>query len=164
MAVTRAIHPSETMGIGSIPMLWQLEGASETFKRGCPIGRGASSSAGYLVANGTGSAGTILGVAMEDGHNTSRGLYTMPYVPALPHILFEGQVHHATSASAAKIQQSDMGSSFGLALTSAGKSYINKADISAPQITIVDFIDPVGTTNGRVKFLFKINYTPFSRT
>ena len=164
MAVTQSIKVSELIGLPSIPMLKGLEGASQTFERGAPIVRGASSSAGYLVTGAANmAAGTIVGVAQRNGKNTTRG-QSLEFVPPLPGVVFEAQVHHASAASAV-IAQTDRYSSFGLQVDASTLNwYINKADTSAPEVTIIDFIDAVGTLNGRVKFVFKSNYTIFSRT
>ena len=112
---------------------------------------------GYLTIAGADPVSVIVGVAAEDGHNTSAGAANVLYVPTLQGVVFEGAVHHASSASLAAIAQTDLFAQWGLAKSSTAHVwYIDKKESSAAkkQIRVVGFKDPVGTANGKVYFVF----------
>lgn len=155
MAVTRSFAPAKTYGLYSTPVEEAKEAASQTYTKGAVLIPSLTSSAvnGY-VAEGAAdpAAGVIIGVALEAGKNTSAGVGTTHYVPALPGVIFEGQVYHGTAASAV-IATADRFKQYGIAKSGANW-VIDKSETTHKDVRIVGFKDPVGTLNGVVYFVF----------
>ena len=119
------------------------EAASQTFKEGDLVFR----SGGYLTICGSDPA-LILGIAMQDAHNTTAGLYNddVLIIDGLTWILM--QVYHATPAND-KIEAADLGKLYEIAVAS-NCWYVDKGYTSANRVVVQQFFDPLGTIEGLV--------------
>lgn len=139
------MKPSRKLGMNATPSIEAPEAASETFVKGALL----IPASGYIGEAGADPT-TVLGVALEDGHNGSAGDYNIGYCPALPGQIFEGIIGLASD-----IAQTDLFTKYGVALDAgSGVWYVDTAETSNVVVCIVGFKDPVGTTNGRVYFVF----------
>jgi len=125
------------------PMTKLPEAASQTFKWGDLV----FMSGGYVTICGADPA-SIAGIAMENGHNSTAGAYDVDILFVTADTLIQMQVYHATEANNV-IEATDLFKDFGIAVTS-NVWYVDKADVSATRVRVVEFIDPLGTANGRV--------------
>src|SRR5574343_286537 len=160
MAITRSFKPAYVMGLTVIPTETIAEGASQTFKKGEVI----VASSGYAIATAAGNdeptLGTILGVAAEDAHNTTAGLYNISYSPALPFVVFEGQLYIAAGTG---ITQAMVGAAYELNVSS-NKWYIDGDNTTDERVRVIGLKDAIGTVDGVVYFVFLPNTTIFSST
>jgi len=147
MAIVAAdyIKPAKKLGLNTTPTVVGPEAASETFKKGAVL----VPSAGYLSEAGADPT-NILGVALEDGNNGAAGANEIGYCPALPGQVFEGVI-----GAASAIAQTDLFTKYGLAQDGGtGVWYIDTSETTTVSVVIIGFKDPVGTTNGKVYFVF----------
>jgi len=148
MAITRSVEFMRTLT--GTPALTQTfpEAASQTFKAGDLVYRNN----GYVTVCGADPA-LILGVALEDAHNASNdGDYDIQVLIINGWTEFIMQVYHSNAANN-KIEASDLGKKYGIAVSS-NQWYVDKTDTSNTRVIIHDFLDPVGTVNGRVGVIF----------
>jgi hypothetical protein len=111
-------------------------------------------SSGYAaVAAADPSAGTLIGLALNDGHNTTAGAYKVGFVPLLPGLIFEGQLQNA-AGTATIAQATHMFAEFGINVTS-NKWWVDTDETTHKDVIIVGFKDAIGTLNGVVYFMFK---------
>lgn len=160
MAITRSFKPAFTLGLTSMPTLTIAEGASQSFLQNEVI----VASSGYGVATTAGdnepTLATILGVSAEAAHNTSAGLYNITYTPALPNVVFEGQLYIAAGTG---ITQAMVGGAYELNVSS-NKWYIDGDNTTDERVRVIGLKDPIGTVDGVVYFVFLPNTTIFSST
>jgi hypothetical protein len=140
---------------GAAPVLAYPEAASQTFVKGDLV----FISSGYLTICGSDPT-AILGIALDDAHNTTAGLYQINVSLITPWTLVTMSVGHATAGND-KIEAADMGTLYGVVSVSAGIWRVDKEDTTATRVRIMNFIDEVGATKGRVGCLF---FTTNSRT
>jgi len=132
------------------------EGASQSFVRGAPLVR----SGGYLVVATSGAALDMVGFTAEAAHNdSSAGTHNVLYWPIEENPVFQGQL---AGASAHTLAITDIGTAYGLA-ASSGKWYVDVDESSANQksATVVDIVDPLGTSDGIVKFVLNKLGNPY---
>ena len=148
MALTRGFQATRTMGLTMIPLITVLEGGStQTFKKGAVL----VASSGYAVVGAADpSAETIIGVAAQDASGTQGT--EIKVVPALPWVIFEGQIQNA-AADATLVIATHMLAQFSINLTTT-KFWIDTDDNTHTIVTIIGFKDAVGTLNGVVEFVF----------
>src|SRR5574343_863814 len=160
MAITRSFKSAYCMGLTSVPTETIAEGASQSFKKGEVI----VISSGYAVATTAGNdeptLGTILGVASEDAHNTTAGAYNITYTPALPNVVFEGQLYIAAGTG---ITQAMVGGAYELNVSS-NKWYIDGDNTADERVRVIGLKDDIGTVDGVVYFVFLPNTSIFSST
>src|SRR5574343_46590 len=162
MALTRGFKPAYVMGLTVIPTETIAEGASQTFLKGEVL----VASSGYAVV-GTGAASddqptlaTILGVAAEPGRNAAAGLYNVTYTPALPNVVFEGQLMFDAGTALA---QAHVGAVYGIDVTS-NKWFVEGDETTDERVRVIGLKDAIGTVDGVVYFVFLPNTTIFSST
>ena len=143
MAVTRRARVVSTISGSPNPVWSRPEAASQSFKDGDLV----YMVAGYLTICGADPA-TILGIAKEDAHNTTAGLYNILVDVITADSLVEMQVAHDTPANAV-IEAADFGKLYDIAVTS-NVWYVDKNTTAATRVRIQRFVDALGTTNGRV--------------
>lgn len=155
------ISPSRRAGLISTPLYHGAEAASQTFKKGAPLVLDAN---GRLAVSPTSTPVTdvIIGFASEDGHNGTAGQYTMGYVPALPHILFEGVLEDATNFDHA-LAQVNLGMIHAIYTdATTGAWFLDENDSANGLATIVELVSPIGTVRGRVRFIVSMNSTIYA--
>lgn len=140
---------AKMFGLTSVPVLRGNEGASETFVEGSVLLPGAGGAEDNIQEAATEPVDNILGIANQAASTVTDTV--IEFIPALPGIIFEGNI--GTSATAGDIAADDLFSVYPLNLTGTDW-FIDKTDNTNPCVRIVGFKDPVGTTNGRVYFVF----------
>jgi len=104
---------------------------------------------GYLTLCGADPT-VILGMALDPAHNVAAGLYQIRVALACEMNLFGLSVYHATAGNN-KIEATDMGSLFDIAMSAAGKWVVDKAvSTTTSRVKVIRFIDPLGTIAGMV--------------
>lgn len=153
MAIVSAdyIKPAKMLGKNAHPSMVGLEAASQTFKRGDIL----INSGGYLKKASADPVANIVGIAAEDGNNTSAGT-AISFYPAMQGVIFEGVVYHSSAASAVN-KVTDTFVDYGLARSSTANVWmVDKTESSTVKKTvkIVGHKDALSTTNGTVYFIF----------
>ena len=159
--VTKAISPHRRLGLSSTPSMRIEQTTGFTAKKGAPVyidssGQIASSvstggSTGYQIEGP--SSGLIVGFLTEDG---ASGLSNkIGFVPALPGMMFKGQLCETTTGSLHVLAQTDVGASAGLVRFSGDTHFgVNVTPHASKEcVKIVELIDDVGTTGGMVGFV-----------
>lgn len=155
MALT-AMQPAFTTGLASLPLLHGQEAASQSYVAGALL---IDSSGKVAVAAADPSLGTILGVATVAATGTTDT--DVPYVPALPGVVFEANLDDGSGTLVSAITH--LYGRFGLDVTS-GKFWIDSTDTTNIRVCVVGFRDAIGTANARVYCVFLPNSTRFSIT
>ncbi len=134
----RAMHASKPLLGTIIPMLRGIEKASSSWKAGDPL----VADTGELTVDTTDPDG-ILGIAAADASGVAGA--EARYIPWIPGILFEANI--ASGASA----RSQQFVAYGLVRDGTTGAYcVDTSETSAVACVVVDFVDPIGTTQGRV--------------
>lgn len=123
------------------------EAANQTFKWGDLV----YMNGGYLTICGADPA-SVLGIAKQDGHNTTAGLYKDDVLLITHDTLILMQVHHGTPANAV-IEAADLMADYGIAV-SGNIWYVDKEETTNKRVRIIEFYDELGTLNGRVAVQF----------
>lgn len=158
----RAIEVAAMLGLSSPPTKHGQVAAAETWAKGAIL---ISNGSGLLAEGGTDPV-LIVGVAPHafPATNVDVASFTS-YVPAMPHIEFEGTIDDGTGT--VPIAQAMLYTSRGLLATS-GVWHIDSAETTEDRVVITQLIDPVGTLAGRVRFQFlyaeKVASAPTSNT
>ena len=162
--VTKRIEPHRRLGLSSTPILQIAQVASASYVKGAPV---YIDSDGYLAASPTASvssadaidtaAADIFGFVAEDGANSASNTSKVAVIPALPGMIFKGQLISTTSAALATSAQTDVGAAMGLAKLSGDTHYgVDKSTASSRDcVLVVELIDPVGTSGGQVGFMVR---------
>lgn len=153
----KTITPARRHGLISTPLFSQLEGASQTYKKGAPL----VISSGYIVeaSNPVALGEQIVGFAAEPGHNATAGAYSALYYPALANVVFEGVLEDGTNFDHVLVQ-TNFGKSYAIAKdTVSGAWYLNEDNITDIAAVVVGFIEDVGTTKARVLFTVPTSVT-----
>lgn len=154
-------------GLSSTPSRLMGEAALQASK----IGAILINSGGYLAEAGANPAlGTIIGMAGEEGHNNAvAGAKSMYYVPALPHVLFEMTMAQASNLQTAAgvggraTVVTDRFEDWGITKDADGRWYVDADKAAANlRVRVIDFVDPIGTTEGRVLVAFLNTATIYS--
>lgn len=151
------IQVAHLEGPDSSPVSNRPEKASLTAAQ-APKGTPLVNSSGYLTRATSAAAANIVGISTEDAHNNSSdGDEDISFVRSHPSVIFKGQVGAAVPTASLNIEDTDMWDTTGLVFDStSGTWYLDKDEGSAGELccTIVGFIDPIGTENGMVEFIF----------
>lgn len=148
--LSKTIHASQRQGLMSTPIYNGPEGSSQTFKRGAPL----VYSSGYLVVATTpiDTGDAIVGFALRDGANDTAHS-TLPYVPALPHMVFEGVLSNASTGTHTSAQ-TDQGLTFAIDTDTSTKAWaLDFSNTTNPSALVIALVDPIGTVDGRVRFV-----------
>ena len=146
MAVIK-IRPADAGFGSSVPVGHGPEDASQTWERGSVLI--ADENTGEIVEAADEPVDLIMGIAMAAASTVTST--DVMYWKAIPGVRFIGSV--GTSLTAGTILATDLFEEFPLQLDTS-EWYIDTTDNSNPAVRIVEFIDPVGTTNGTVIFEF----------
>jgi hypothetical protein len=155
------------LGLNATPLLNIAQKASSTYKKGAPA---YIDSSGHLAASPTDSVssnsciqaagtGAILGFMAEDGSSATdtdkRGI-----IPALPGMMFKGQLVDSGSGSLTASAQTDVGAAMGLCLLSGDTHYgVDKGIASSRDcVQVLELIDDVGTCGGLVGFVVRAGW------
>lgn len=149
------IQVARRRGLYATPLYTGPEGASQTFKKGAPL----IYSSGYLIIAASAPIDTgdaIVGFSTEPGHNGSAGQYDVTYaVAGGPHVTFIGLLIDKVAESHV-LAQTDLGAAYAIDVDANGYWYLDENNTTNPVARIIKLIDPVGTTNGRVEFVYDL--------
>lgn len=153
----------------SIPRESFPEAASQTFKKGALV----YLNAGYLTACGADPA-LIMGIATEDAHNTTAGLYNIVVELAHPDTLFLANLDTQASEGAGTTAATDRGAMYGVKSLAASpyQWYVDKTETTNKRVVVWDIWTAVqdgvpmavGDTIGWVVFAFDPAYFQGSHT
>ncbi len=146
MAVIK-IRPADAGFGGSVPIGHGPEDAAQTWERGSVLI--ADENTGEILEAADEPTDLIMGIAVADASAVTSNDVT--YYKAIPGVRFIASV--GTSLTAGDIAAADLFEEFPLQLDT-NEWYVDISDNSNPAVRIVEFIDPVGTTNGTVIFEF----------
>ena len=132
---------------GSVAVGHGPEDASQTWEPGSVLI--ADVATGEILEASDEPVDLIMGIAMADA-STVTGNDVM-YWKAIPGARFIGSM--GTSLTAGDIAAADLFAEYPLQLDT-NEWYVDTTDNTNPAVRIVEFIDPVGTTNGTVIFEF----------
>ena len=149
----------QNMGLGvqvnsaTISPFYGFEGASETYKEGAVVVTDSLDSNRF--AEGGTNPLDIQGIVARAATGTAGT--SMPYYPALPGVVFEGSLDDSNDLGNGAIVASDISALYGVTKDSGGIWYVDKHKTGDDaRVKIIGFRDPVGTTQGRVYFVFSI--------
>lgn len=162
--VTKRIEPHRRLGLSSTPSMQIAQASGFAAKKGAPVVINSSGQIASAVTTGTApattenvaSGGVIFGFVQEDGASDSSNTSKVSVTPALPGMMFKGQL--VTSSALAVTAQSHVGASGGLALISGDTHWgvsTNPADYC---LFITELIDDIGTCGGMVGFVIRTLY------
>ncbi|HDZ26659.1 hypothetical protein LCGC14_0690090 [marine sediment metagenome] len=135
-------------GLVAIPIRNGPEDASQTWERGSILIPDLAT--GEIQEAGNEPVADIIGIATAAA-STTTGTDTL-YVPAdVSGVVFEGNI--GTSISAGDIAAVDLFEDYPMTLTGT-EWFVDKTDNTNPSVRVVGFKDAIGTTNGRVYFVF----------
>lgn len=162
--VTKRIEPHRRLGLSSTPSIQAAQKASSSYKKGAPVYIDGS---GYVAASPVASvsshsaidtaAADIVGFVQEDGANSASNTSKVGITPALPGMMFKGQLIDTTTGALASLAQTDLGAAMGLAVLSGDTHYgVDKGTASSRDcVLVVELIDAVGTSGGQVGFVVR---------
>lgn len=160
--VVKRIEPHRRLGLSSTPMMNIEQATSYTGKKGDPVFIDSSgqvrasettgTTTGYQIAAPS-ESGLIAGFLAEDG--ASGPSNKIAFIPALPGMMFKGQLCETTTGSLHVLAQTDVGASAGLVKFSGDTHWgVNVTPGSGNEcVKIVELIDAVGETGGMVGFV-----------
>jgi hypothetical protein len=163
------------LGLNATPTLQVAQVTAASFKKGAPV----YLTGGYLNPTTTDSissshiavtaaAAVILGFVQEDGAADASNLSKVGVIPAVPGMIFKGQLISTTDSSSAgglhAIEQAHLGTNVGLAVLDGDTHYGVDVDLASSRdpVTIVELIDPVGTVGGQVGFVVRAGWRQMS--
>lgn len=147
-------HPTYPGRLSVRAMTGLLEGASQSYKAGAVV----LASSGKVVIGTNGGATAILGLADKKATGvTNSEAVVLPALGLEFEISLEDQ-----SAGDHVLAQTDLFAQYGLYIDSNGSFYANFNDTSNKAVTIVGFVDPVGTKQARVRAKFLGSTTVFA--
>lgn len=121
-----------------------VEAASQSWKGGAPLIR----SSGKLAIGTEDMTSGVVGFACSNATGVTSA--AVAYVPAVPGIEFEATLEDGTSGDHA-LAQTDMFVAYGIAVTTAGLWYVDFAETSNVAVVVTEFVDPIGTVQGRIR-------------
>ena len=123
------------------------EDAAQTWERGSVLI--ADVATGEVLEAADEPTDLILGIAMADASTTVST--DVMYWKAVPGVRFIGSM--GTSLTAGDLVAADLFAEYPLQLDT-NEWYVDTTDNTAPAVRIVEFVDPVGTTNATIIFEF----------
>lgn len=152
---TQTIRPIQAHGLlGSnhIPTLKGQAADSESWARGAVL----ALTSNEIVEAGEDATG-LLGIAKHKypiSHTEVEPSERVQYIPALPHMVFEGNLSDSGDDSHT-LAQTDYMAEYGLNVDSDGNWYVDSAETDDKvRVRVIDFVDPIGDINARVLFVF----------
>ena len=146
MAVIK-IRPADAGFGGSVPVGHGPEDASQTWERGSVLI--ADENTGEIVEAADEPVDLIMGISVAAASTVTGN--DVLYWKAIPGVRFFASV--GTSLTAGDISATDLFEEFPLQLDT-NEWYVDITDNTNPAVRIVEFVDPIGTTNGTVIFEF----------
>lgn len=98
------------------------------------------------------AANTVVGVAADPTTTAAAAGAMVAYYPNLPGQVWIGTLNVAAGGHVLAL--ADFLTAYGMEIDGDGIHYINQADTTGPSVNVVGFVDPIGTANGRVMFVF----------
>jgi len=167
--VTKRIEPHRRLGLSSTPTLQIAQAASLAAVKGAPV----QITSGYINVCDTASVSSadqvkpaasgdyLLGFLQEDGAGSASNTSKVGVTPALPGMIFKGQlIDNSTGALVTLVQATHLGAKAGLAKLSGDTHYgvdMSPAS-SADCVTVVELIDAIGTSGGQVGFVVNASW------
>ena len=167
--VTKRIEHHRRLGLSSTPSIQAAQKASAAYKKGAPVYIDTN---GYVAAAPIASvsshsaidtaAGDIMGFAQEDGAASASNTSKVGVTPAVPGMMFKGQLISTSTGALATIAQTDLGAAMGLAKLSGDTHYgVDKGVASSRDcVVVMELIDAVGTVGGQVGFMVRDTWNP----
>jgi len=146
MAVIK-ITPADAGFGNSVPIGHGPEDAAQTWERGSVLI--ADVATGEILEASDEPTDLIMGIAVAAASTTTGNDVT--YYKAIPGVRFIGSM--GTSLTAGDLVAADLFAEYPLQLDT-NEWYVDTTDNTAPAVRIVEFIDPVGTTNATIIFEF----------
>ena len=151
----KPIQPAAPRGLAIPQWTWPVD-ASAAWERGAVV---IDDGGGELTEGGADPT-LIAGIATSkyppaNNYSTDVG----KFIPALPGIQFEGSVDDNGDLGNGASAAGDLGTTYGLTQDASGIWYVDKGkavgdDAAAVRVRVTKLIDPAGTVNGRVRFVF----------
>jgi hypothetical protein len=145
------MRPARCLGGGATPVFEVIKASATTWSKGDLV----VSATGLAIQGGDEDAvATILGVALEDAAN---GYTTALICPALPHVVFSGNIATGdvgATADSAVTQRYLSGTTAGYEVSYATVPYINVGESTVSPVMILDLVDAAATAWGVVEFVF----------
>lgn len=148
----KPIEPAAPRGLAIPIWTWPVDALAAWIRGAVVIDDGS----GELVEGGANPT-LIAGIATSkhpptNSHSTDTG----KFIPALPGIQFEGSVDNNGALGTGAAAATNLGEVFGLTEDASGVWYVDlgKAGGANGRVRITKLIDPAGTVNGRVRFVF----------
>lgn len=145
----RPFYPWNGNQSSSPGCLFGPKGAAEAWAEGAVL---IEDAAQLDEAGADPAANTIIGVAAEPTTTAAAAGTLVPYYPNLPGQLWVGSLNVAAGGHV--LAAADFLTAYGMEIDADGIHYINQADAAGPTVNVVGFVDPIGTANGRVIFVF----------
>lgn len=156
--VAQGLRPRRPSGQTSIPVWAAPESASHASSRYSLL----VFASGYLDLAAADVVNEIAGVACSAGRNASAGVYNLEYVPALPGMRFEGTLEDESNNNHV-LAQASVGLKYAMQLDSTNdRWYLDENDTTNVSTKVTNLVDAIGTTKGRVEFVFLVETTIFA--
>jgi hypothetical protein len=166
--VTKRIEPHRRLGLSSTPTIRHNQKASAAYIKGAPVyidsnGFVAACTVDTVSANScikAAASQSILGFAQEAGASSASDTSKVGVTPALPGMMFKGQLVDSTSNAIVASQMTDVGANMGLCLISGDTMYgVDKGVASSRDcVQVLELIDDSGTTGGQVGFVVRAGW------
>jgi len=156
MAALAPIRPARRQGLNTTPTIRFPKATATAINKGDVV----VLASGLAVADNTDpTAGAVIGVADETVTAAQARAY-IHVIPALPHIVFEGNMIGTWAAT-------DPGLKYGIG-ESSSIGGVEKAETTAVRAVVLRLANPdvegVGTVNPRIEFIFLLNKTIYDVT
>lgn len=153
VGVNKGFRAAKLVGGLSMPCWEFKEAAGQSFKAGAPV---IFSSGGSTIEIAGADPTVIVGVAAHAASGVTNA--TCRVLPAVPGAVFQGV--YGGSSNPHTLAQADVGDVCGLAVAASGAWHLDADDtaVATVRARIVGLVDPAGTTDGEVLFIF-LTYT-----
>lgn len=149
VSVNKSIRPAKFVGGLGFPTWEFKEAAAQSFKAGAVV---IFTAGGSTVEQGGADASSIVGIAAHNASGTTNA--TCRVHPALPGAVFQGVL--GGSANPHTLAQADVGDIYGLVAAASGAWHVDFDETTHAncRVRIIGLVDPVGTVDGEVLFVF----------
>lgn len=143
-------QPMSATGLGSVKLKNGEANGSQTWTRGAVLVNSSN-----RLSEGGANPTDIVGIATH-GVTSATEDDLAQYVPALPGLEFLGNIDDSSDLGNGAIAVTDRYARYGITEDTNGTWYVdkNKSTDALARVTVTDFVDAVGETQGRVKFVF----------
>lgn len=159
---TRKLIASQRAGLYSTPSFRGKNVSGTNYFIGAVL-TSTTAQGGFIMEAGANPT-KILGVAESRGGNDADSSTYVRFVPALPHIIFEGTLLGSSNTQVA-LTDTMLWQDFGITKDGTESWYVDvsKNGVNA-RVRVVDFVDDTGTVDARVRFIFIAPFTLFAQT